>query len=313
METNTSTIFEELDKKDRSPKEQIAFLLQDGNMNRLYLSSCLDSCRWGSITSCMWEMSLNEMISFIQNWIQQNESNFLNLFQQGDVSKIKLPYISHGSCPRNSEDDPHIKRIRDLKGRIRCAHKTKEKLTPGYDVSYPSYFDEHIGMRRIIHFDNEPNHPEDCLPCDAWDEDGNLLEIYKEDFENQLKEFEKYKEKLRERDNKIVVIDLCYAILSDEGTILPLETILKRKNLAPLSYTIYCGGEFWNRPCKRLEELTTEELYRYFYIQLEKRCMGHNQEYDKVAFQLDGWGLASYVQKWLEQLPEDQFPPWFET
>ncbi len=58
-------LVKELNPRDasRSPREQSQFLLQGNTMQSRYLGACLDSCRWGSETTVMYEMNVKEMIA----------------------------------------------------------------------------------------------------------------------------------------------------------------------------------------------------------------------------------------------------------
>jgi len=77
----------------------------------------------------MYEMGIFDLVKFIQNWKNQNISNYRKLFFKGEISKkITLPYIIEKNCPKNIN---HCETIEDLGGRTRCT----EKLEMG-DVCY---------------------------------------------------------------------------------------------------------------------------------------------------------------------------------
>ncbi len=120
-----------LDSSGRMPKEQARFLKHTGNMREKYLGACLDSCRWGSITTIMYDMNIKEMVSFIQNWINQNPKNFQSLWHEHAIedlyTKFELPFINHKTCPKNKE---HTRTIKDLGGKLRCAHKVEINSVP---------------------------------------------------------------------------------------------------------------------------------------------------------------------------------------
>ena len=81
------------------PKEQTEHLMKNQNMKGLYLGACLDSCRWGSATTVMYEMSERGLVEFIQNWMQQNKENFTQLFHENRSSEIcSLPHINDTKC-----------------------------------------------------------------------------------------------------------------------------------------------------------------------------------------------------------------------
>lgn len=238
-----------LDKSNRLPKEQAKFLMAKGNMRGRYLGASLDSCRWGSQTTIMYEMSVKGLMGFIQNWMQQNLKNFTGLWHKKQIeelyTKFELPFINYETCPR---DKNHSGIVRDLGGRLRCAHKSEKRFKPSF-VDYWESFDELSGMIQRHYFEDEPS---DHLPG------------YKKDAERYKRELEEFKQE----ESSLLVTDICYAILSDKGRILPLETIIKRLDLRPETEIVY----------------------------------------DKVEFPFDGWDLAFYVQKWYQQLFDGKSP-----
>jgi hypothetical protein len=285
-----------IDKSNRLPKEQAKFLMTEDEMKGKYLGACLDSCRWGSQTTVMYEMGVKGLIGFIQNWMQQNPENFTDLWHEKQIeelyTKFELPFIHHETCPR---DKNHSGVVRDLGGKLRCAHKSEERLKPNF-VRYWDSFDKLSGMTYRHYFQDEPSDP---LPDDAWDEKtGELLPEYKEDAERYQKELEEF----QQEEPSLLVTDVCYSILSDRGRILPLETIIKRLNLRPEIETVYCDRF---GPCERVDELSQSEKEHY---EIYGWCQGHVQEHDKVEFPFDGWDLAFYVQKWYQQLSDGKSP-----
>jgi len=282
-----------LKTEGKAPKEQANFLLKDQNMKGLPLGVCLDSCRWGSITTVMYEMSVSDMVFFIKKWMQQNKDNLENLISE---DSYELPYLNHNLCP---SDKSHKGRVFDLAGRERCAYKTEKRLRPNYVYYYDS-LDEASKTTRRKYYEEEPS----CsIPDDAFDKYGNLDPFYKEDYENYLTEFKKFENE----EKTFVVEDVCYAILSDRRSILPLETIIKRLNLAPTSRTVYCSSTYsYHGPCKRLNELNEGNRENYEYLGI---CPGHEQEVENIIFHFDGYALASYVKSWWKQVPSGKAPP----
>lgn len=112
-----------LKHENRLPKEQAEFLMDDNHMEGKYLGECLDSCRWGSITTVMWEMTVREMIDFVKNWMRQNHDNFQNLWHERKIeelyTKFELPYVHSDKCIVGSE---HSRTVYDNGGRLRCAY-----------------------------------------------------------------------------------------------------------------------------------------------------------------------------------------------
>lgn len=287
------------DESKRSPKEQAKYLLKNGNMNGMYLGACLDSCRWGSQTTVLYEMNITEMISFIRGWMRQNKDNFQNLWHERRIDELykrfELPYINHESCHSNKE---HTKTIRDCGGKLRCAQFEIKKFKPSFVVSY-STFDENAKLERVVCFEKEPQNP---IHDDAYNKKtGKLLKAYEDDFNEYQKELEQFENE----DKSFVVNDYCYSIISDKGNTLSLETILKRLTITPETMRIHCPG--LKCTFKRLKQMSKEERWLYGGI-----CFGHDEPTNNLEFEfMDGWNLASYTQKWYEQLPHGK-SPWFD-
>src|SRR5438309_764494 len=94
-----------LERHGRSLREQKEYLKGSRNMGELYLGACLDSIRWGGQTSVMYEMTIPEMVSFIDFCMKQNSDKFEKLFHEKKIEEMsthfELPYIEHDSCPRD--------------------------------------------------------------------------------------------------------------------------------------------------------------------------------------------------------------------
>ena len=101
-----------LDKESRLPKQQAEFLVQEGNMRGKYLGVCLDSCRWGSQTTVMYEMDINGLIGFIENWMHQNAGNFQDLWHERQINELyktfELPFIRNETCSVDSNHNDVI-------------------------------------------------------------------------------------------------------------------------------------------------------------------------------------------------------------
>lgn len=274
--------------REGSIKERTRFLMQNENMKDEYLGAYLDYIRWGGQETVMYELGTKRLINFIQHWMSLNQGNLI-WSDEKPSENFTLPYIKHDKCPR---DEKHKGTIRDLAGRVRCAHKSEKRLKPSFVRSF-SYFDKDRQAHVANYWEDSPR---DKVPDDAWDENtGELLDFYKDDWEVYQKELEKFKEE----KPTFIVKDFCYAILSDENTILSLEEILDRLNLESKTKTVYCSG----LECKRLDELPED---KWFYEGC--MCPGHIEENDIIVHPFDGWELAWYVQKWHEQIPNGQSP-----
>ena len=278
-----------LDRGRKSLKGQEIFLRRKENMRGLYLGACLDSIRWGGQTTVMYEMGNIKMISFIRNWMRQNEGNFQDLFHERGIDELykrfELPHTDHKVCPR---DKGHKERVMDRGGRLRCAHVDRKKLRSSFIQSYRS-------GDRMVFLERDPLYevPEDE---NHWSRrDKALIEKY--DAEEPTAE----------------IIDPCYVIISDKGRVLSFETILNRLNLAPKTKRVHCPGNDHirftrNKGCtkERLNEMDEEERLRNEDINF---CPGHTEPInDRLVFPFDGWDLAFYVQKWWGQKSDGSAP-----
>ncbi len=279
-------------------KDSMDYLMQQGNMKGKYLGACLDSCRWGSMTTVAWELDLRSLMKFIQKWREENNDNE-NLYHEEPIEKLytkfELPYINHEKCPRNKE---HKDIFRDGIGKLRCGHRTVEKYKPGFLKEYEGGFDELSQMKIKNFYENSPEDP-------SYDgEEG--WEYPEPDYTNYLKKLEKYNQEKPIEE----VIDVCYAIMSDNNIPLSFENILERLNLSPKTKTVYCNGDYYlSGPCKRLDELDKYDREHYEYVNF---CPGHEEINKWVEFPFAGWDLAYYLLKWKQQ--ENVFgigPEWF--
>ncbi|MDP3734337.1 MAG: hypothetical protein Q8R37_03840 [Nanoarchaeota archaeon] len=240
-----------LERDSRSVEEQTDYLLQSGKMAGIPLGACLDSCRWGSKTTTVYEMSVQGIVSFIQNWMAQNPDNYQQLFHERPLeeiyTKLELPRIKHEKCPR---DEKHQGTVTDFEEKKRCTFRKKRHFRPSFMESYKE-FDELAQLER--------------------------KHYYERDFTTS-REKRIY---LQEKDQMTEITDHCYAILSDKDVILSLETVLRRLNLYPETNV----KVFKDTPPKPT---------------------------NKYQFAGDGWDVAAYTQKWYEQLPGAELPPFRE-
>ena len=287
-----NTLDSDRDKSDRAPKDQAKFLMQGNNMKGELLGECLDSARWGGQRTVMYEMDVHGMIGFIQNWVKQNK-NFQRLWHEREISelysKFELPYTKHDICPSDKE---HKAKTNDLEGRLRCIQVDEQKLRPSFVVSY-----ETNGKR--VYFEDPPSDPRP----DDWDENPEDEKYFKKLYNFYLARLKKFEKE----EPTFIIRRKCNAIISDEGVVLPLETILIRLCLDPM-VTRHCYDGFQGCTPKRLAEMPEEE--REFYSG-RIPCSGHYEANDHLEFPFDGWDLAFYVQKWYEQVPNGK-APWFE-
>lgn len=290
---NTHTI-ESSEEEPPPSKKQIKFLLQD-SMSGEYLSTCLNKNSWNSLHfTRVYDTGIRGLVSFVQNWIQRNEGNLDNLWHEKQIGKIyqrlKLPHLNNKTCPK---DKNHKEKIKDLNGKIRCVHKTEINLKPSFIECY-DFFDKSAHIKKKYFYERAPNGKiNHSLENNFYMFD---IERYNLDPEKQHRE----ESKLFEQEKSIPLTDICYTILSDKGTILPLETILKRLNRRSETEKVYCN-ESGLGLCVRLHELNKEDRKIY---EMMKICPGHLQLHNKIEFNFDAWALAFYIKKWYKQLSD---------
>ncbi len=283
-----------LESSGRTIRQQTDFLL-DGNMKGKPLSICLDSSRWGGQTTVLYEMSVADIVSFVENWMRQNGEDFQNLFLEKEDLKYyrntKFPYVHHKTCPAGNM---HTGMIKDLNGVIRCAHIKEQKLKPSF-VDYFDSTDANSQMRRRKYFHKEPRDP---VPDYAFDSETRELDP---SWKGEYEEYEKALKKFNDEEETLVVKDRCFAILSDKRTALPLETAVRRLNLAPEYFTAYCPH--YECTEKMLLQMPEEERSLW-----NGACKGHMVPTGETVFDFDGYYLASVVKKWFNQSPAGTAP-----
>ena len=95
-------------------------------------------------------------------------------------------------------------------------------------------------------------------------------------------------ELFHQEEPSCIVADVCYAILSDKGIVLSLEEILRRLNLRPEFFKVYCPNPKGkktmagiDRECipEKIVAMTGGEREEY---NLSGRCPGHLERNDKI-------------------------------
>ena len=251
------------------PADAIKYATENSNMLRgKHLGSVLDSCRIGTITTCLWPTNFDGLLDLVNAWGERNSWD-VKLYHEIPMkemySKFELPYIHHEQCPR--EEGQHLGTFVDAGGRTRCAHRTVKKMKPSFIESYGG-FDHHSQMRTLSVYEEGPIEPdEDC-----------------EDFV-----WERYlsRKALFDSEPAVDCVDVCYAIIEEPEWKMPLETIFRRLNIHPETKIRYCKSSF-ERPCPNSWESSG-------------MCKGHVEDTNTVEFTFDGWTMANYVQKWKEQ------------
>lgn len=191
------------------PAKEAAYLMKDGHMKGRYLGQCLDSCRWGSIMTILYEMNNFQMVEFVKEWMKQNKDDLRFHYRPLPVD-FDVPRIDYKVCPRDSE---HKGKNLDLEGRIRCAAEDKKELREALIESYTHYDDFSQSKRK------------------------EYLEFHLDDWE-----LEKY-----ENAPRITVKERCGAILSDKGSVLPLAEVIDRLDIFQGS-SVFCKGETCKDP-----------------------------------------------------------------
>lgn len=292
MNGDKSPNLEGIEKK--SPKKAMKYLMEGHNMRGKYLGACLDSCRWGSPVTVMWETDVRGLMRFIQRWRDENNDD-LNLYHEVPIDRLytrfELPHIQHKQCPR---DEKHRRNFLDAGGRIRCGERSVRRFRPSFIESY-AFFDELSQMRIRNFFEEEPTDPS------YTDDEGEWVHP-EEEYSKYLKAIDRFNLETETEP----VVDVCYAIISDKDLVLSFETILQRMNLARQTKTVYCGNDPTRRGCKRVSELDEGDRRAY---EFSGSCPGHGDRVKEVVFPFDGWDLAFYLQRWREQA--DGKAPWF--
>src|SRR3989344_967783 len=168
-----------------SPKKSLEYLMKPGNMKDKYLGACLDSCRWGSMTTVAWDMNVRGLMSFIQKWRDENNDNE-DLYHEEPIDKLytkfELTYINHEKCPRNKK---HENNFLDGGGRLRCGHRNIEKMKPNFIEEFDKGYDEFSQMKVKGFCEDKPIDPS------YEDDDGNYIRP-EPGFTDYLKKLEKY-------------------------------------------------------------------------------------------------------------------------
>lgn len=287
--------------KDDNPSTRIKKLMaNDGQlMKGHYLGACLDKTRWGSIDSCMWPVTLKGLVGFIGRWIEVNKDRVPELMYGTNLNtffpNISLPYIYHHFCPRHKEHD-ETSSYED--GTLRCTHRTVNWLKPSFVEEYKGF--DSLAQCNKIEYHERP--PVDPLPSEAYEILG--LDVFLKQNPDWKEDYEKYSEQKAkfEKEEPVEFTDVCFAVIREQDSVLSLEEVLRRKNLAPETTRIYCLGYLC---AERIAKRTAKEKELY---SLGSTCSGHEAPVNEFIVGMDGWTLAAYVHRWWEQLPDGKAP-----
>jgi hypothetical protein len=209
-------------------------------MRHVSLGEALDLISVGASNYCYWDIAIRQLTDFVKQWIDKQEprieyvrvpkgdgwyrdeeksrefSYLWNKFHQDSDQELTLPFIHRDSCPAGKG---HKRTGKDLDGRVICLHADIKKFRPSYlrDVTFS---DEEC------HFwEEEPNEP--VFEESDYDGNGELIPKAQKRQEKHMEEKERYaNEESTER-----VVYPCLAIISEKGTYLPLEKVLRRLNV----------------------------------------------------------------------------------
>jgi hypothetical protein len=261
----------------KDPSQETEYLMQDGNMKDRYLGQCLDSCRWGSLETVLYEMNAFQMVGFIKNWVKQNRDSLKFHFEKVPPD-LELPYIKREKCPRNSD---HRLKNKGLDGTVRCIDEDVKKFRRGSFESEIYYDSLSQSRRKEYHKVNPVSYK-------------NLRnEGYEKDFIDKIKKSSVLRKTFGiEPKGTVILKERCGAILSDKESVIPLVEIIDRLDVFPGSM-YYCRGK-----CK--DPFLNE-------FELDRACFGHKVN-DHLEFPFDGWHLSWIVEKWYEQPPKGSAP-----
>ena len=198
-------------------------------MAHVSLGEALDFISFGGMNYVAWKLNQKGLTHFIKKWIdfQQPRINFKKIpFSEHsykieeesreyfyvwnrfrDEEEEKLPFINFNSCPL---DESHKERIKDLSGKVRCAHVEAEWFRPSFLKSY-------LSEDRIYFYEEEPIDPS------FIDDDGEKSFV-----DEEMDEYLIQRERFEEEEPSVEVRNPCYSIISDAGKYLSLEMILSR-------------------------------------------------------------------------------------
>jgi len=177
------------------PLAEMSYLMEDGNMEGKYLGQCLDSSRWGGMTTIMYEVNPFTMIDFIKNWMEQNKDD-LKFHYDEPWPEFELPYVDYDVCPRNSK---HSLRARGFDGTMRCIEEEDKELKKDFLLTGIDF--DHLSKSRGRYYREQG----------MFDE-------------------EEYEEYINATD-MVTVRERCGAILSDKEATLSLLDIIDRHNV----------------------------------------------------------------------------------
>ena len=266
-------------KLDPSKRTQFFTANNCQNMTYVSLGEALDFISAGaSMNAVYWNEDIKGLTNFVKSWMDvqkprlthervqiknsnawttrlvKTEYNYnWNRFDQ-DFDE-DLPWVNFAHCPRDSSHKDILKNGNI----IRCAHVDHLYTKPSFTEEQGPYNDDLSGFMRPDFIEIEPR-LHDGLPEPEDDKDREeILIAYSSTVRENKARLEKFNSEKPE-----LIIDPCYALISDKGSLLSLETVLNRVNvnknlsgpgsLFPFTgFTIASYVKTWyNQPGKKL-------------------------------------------------------------
>lgn len=238
------------------PKDRISFFTGANSvrMKQVSLGEALDFiCAGAAMNAVYWAQDSKGLANFIGEWMNAQDAKECRAYHKnvpdpkikGVYSRVEtkrlynllwnrfdrdydeeLPHIDYKECPRDSSH----KGILTQGNIVRCSHVGEQFFKPSFIYDDSLFLDEHTGLWRPSFYEREPN-PNEGLPMHNDDEEDMSDELYEVLYGEQLRENQRLEKLFRNEAATERVTDPCYAIISDKGSYLPLQTILDRLNI----------------------------------------------------------------------------------
>lgn len=227
-------------------EDTLGFFIGDNSFRMRFVSlgEALDFTSAGGMNYVLWNMGKKELVSFVKNWMDEQKPRIeykeIPSSEISGVSKlverkrehsylwnkfncdedVELPYIDEKRC----SGEKHVETIRDGAGRLRCAHINKRMLRPSFIEVHVTQPGVSSDLGRRDYYEVKP------LPSSIPEnfEDGEEPVDIPLDEDPDYQAYLKEKEAYDSEEPTEVVVDSCYAIISDKGVNLSLESVLTR-------------------------------------------------------------------------------------
>lgn len=286
----TSQIEAQEIRGDRYLGDQMDHLMRGRNMRDIPLSVCLDSCDTEIHDTLYLYSGAEGLTEFIKKWMEDNQGSLEDLWVQGrseEEEDPEFPRIDYEECPNGGKvknfeeasscasssggkyrasskrEKEHGDRIRDRGGIIRCAHVEENSYTEdSLDRLSEKYAKNHpfTDVRKVVFAGEEPS------PEEEGEEEIDMEDIAK-------------------------VHNACYAVISEEGIEIPLETVIERRDV--LSSTPLYNNYLFR------EEGGTIRGWKADQLQVGRE--EDKEISDRTEFPFGGQTLALFAKMWYEQ------------